>query len=473
MTNETSLLDRPIAVTGPRFRVGIGDLILWVAGLGVLAALTRGVRAWEWFTPLVDIDRLMGLSGLSLAVFLGLALARQTKGRGLSRASVAWRLSMSAVLGAFAFAEGTILTANHSGSAAMSQRALVPIEMTLLMVGTVAALSPGRGLPKRRATQSVLLAAAAAVVIAATVAFIPYLVLLAMDAVRNALTFPYRSSWPRVAFHEKMVTAGFESLLPLTACLVLALVVSREFRRQGSLVSGSDRHRRGTLTLLSATAAAAGGMAWLLAFTIPALSGWLAEGVWMTIRPHDALAVVVGFAGLACGLAARSADRPGGPEPGIVGARSRWPVLVGMATACFALLLTDVIVSQCLSTFGLDGREGGPWTRWVGWTEAAYEWFRSVVPSPVEQVWRSSQSPECAVLILGQSWVAWRVAFSLLAPSGPPPVPAPIDMQFRDRESFGRFAARWAALTVLMTASLPVLFVSGVALLHLVFRALG
>ena len=65
-------------------------------------------------------------------------------------------------------------------------------------------------------------------------------------------------------------------------------------------------------------------------------------------------------------------------------------------------------------------------------------------------------------------WVAWRVFLMLVTPIGIEPTP--IDASLADRRTLGRFVIRWTALTVLMVASLPALFLSALVLLHTLFR---
>ncbi len=104
-----------------------------------------------------------------------------------------------------------------------------------------------------------------------------------------------------------------------------------------------------------------------------------------------------------------------------------------------------------------------------GWTDAAFARLPSVfADGPLALL---MFDPFWLLMTFGQAWITWRVIGLLVAPVGDEPTP--LDVCLGDRRSFGRFAIRWLALTVLMVAALPTLFLLGFGLLIVLLRALG
>jgi hypothetical protein len=461
-------------------RFGLADLIVWVVGAGLVASVWRRVRPWEWLEPLVDVGRVLGLGAVTLAVFLGIVLLRQAirlwRGRGAgdvgpAGAAVAWRLAVVALLLALVSVELRLLRRDpdpfltDDGSA---RRELLTASAALAMAGVVAGLARGRAAPRRWAWLSVVWAGLAGVAIVATQAFIPYLVLLALDAVRHALTHQDMSRpWPPM-LTARVARAGREAAPVLACCLVLALLLSRELRRAAARPGEGDVARPDLWPLLAAAAASAAGAAWLLRVTLPALDGWLAEGLWQALGPRGAAAVVLGFAGLAAGPAARAAVAPGPTRPEPAANPARRSLARALLKAAVALLLLDLIVTRGLAFAGL---AGGPWAHGFGLVDDALEWIQSMASSLLGQGWGTYYAPEWLVVALVQLWVGWRIV--LLLVTAPGPEPASIDACLGSRRAFGRFAARWAALTVLMIASMPALFLAGLAVLQVFLRNVG
>ena len=194
----------------------------------------------------------------------------------------------------------------------------------------------------------------------------------------------------------------------------------------------------------------------------------------MTVDPLNAAIIIFGFAGLGIGMAACPADRPRDPEPDQSPGRTRTRLLRVLRDLAIVLILLDVIVAgiaDCLTAQrGLPGRNvPGSWTRWVGWTDAAFARLAPVSASGAFSVLMFD--PGLFFLIFGQVWITWRVIRLLIAPVGDEP--APLDVCLGDRRTFGRFAIRWLALTVLMVAAIPTFFIAGLGLFGAFLRASG
>jgi hypothetical protein len=357
---------------------------------------------------------------------------------------------------------------------------LLPLAMTLAMIGILASLAPGRHRdPSRERPQatygmSVICAGVVAVVFAASQAFVPYLVLLAMDAVRNAMPGPVALHTLRPDLKGRLAGAGLQSAPVLACCFGLGLLTARDCRRPAGATGPVSE--RGPFALPAVAAATGLGAVWLLAVTLPRLDGWLAEGFHVTIDPLNAALVAFGFAGLAFGIAARANSPPGPPEPARAEARPWTRFWRALGSLAIGLLVLDFVAAHVIELI-LARRvtDGGPvdesWSRWVGWVDAAFDWLLSVVPWKRVTPWYVYEAPGWIALALTMTWVAWRVVLLLLAPIGTRPTP--IDASLADRRSFKRFTIRWVALTVLMIAALPALFLTGLAVLHGVFRLTG
>jgi hypothetical protein len=512
--------DPPALATTPalegwrmRARVGLADLMTWVLGVGVGASVYRGVKPGSWLGPPVDVDRFLGLGTAILAIFFGIGLLRQAVvrawrrragGEAWLRVSDAWRLAVVALLGSFLAFEVDLLR-DDPGKVVPEYsleagRRLVPLCATLAMAGVLAGLVPGRarGRPRRLAWLSVAWAWSAAVVIAATQVFLPYLVLVALEAVSNAMSRLDAAQRAGPGLQGRIGRAGLEAIPALACGLLLGLLISREFRRPAPPAGVTDTAWRGPLALLAAGAAMAAAAAWLLSATIPMIHPRLAEGLWMAIAPRDAAVIVLGFAGLAIGPSARAADRSVPSEAAGDEGRRRASSLRILLKTAFALILLDVIVAHGQNIAGFVVRSQAPRavavdvsvldvivlrglyiarsvvgspTWHTGWVEDAVAWFRSLFPSVLGQPWTFFRSPQWLALSLALAWVSWRVACLLVSPIGTGPTP--IDACLEDSSRAGRFAIRWLALTVLMVASLPVLFVAGLVAFHGFLRVFG
>jgi hypothetical protein len=475
---------------GSRIRVRLADLMLWVVGAGLAAAVCRDARPASWFAPALDVARLLGLATSLLGILLVVGLVRQAAmwvrlGRAQGYVpwlvAVAWRLVAVAVLVAFLIVAARLLGGELAGNTWTDPQTvrlrLLSVTITLAMTGILAGLGPGRtpdparDRPKTMQWLSVICAGLVGVLIAASQTVITYLVLLAMDAVRNAMSGPGALGPSRPGVQGRVLSAGLESAPVLACSLALGVLVARDCRRP-AVATGS---RRGGCVLLAVAAAAGVGAVWLLTVTLPRLDDWLAEGIQVAIDPLNAALIAFGFGGLAVGIAARATYRPAEsvPDGAAVPRASFWRLLRNLA---LALLLLDFVAARAIDLIiARRATDGGPvdasWSRWVGWVDAAFDWLRSVVPWRRVAPWYVYEAPEWIALVVLMMWVAWRVVVLLLAPIGPEPTP--IDASLADRDSMCRFAGRWVALSVLMIAALPMLFLAGLAVLNGVFRLLG
>jgi len=353
---------------------------------------------------------------------------------------------------------------------------LIPPCIAMGMVGLVLAATPPRRrrrpaapTPRARwAWASAIWAGLAGVAMVATAyGVFPYLVLIAIDAVSNAMTRP--PIVPRVPLVARLARAGLESAATVAAALATAAWLAEDLRGAARDPASARKPRSWAgVAARSATAAAtAGGGTYLLFATIPRVQPWLAEGLWMIVDPAAAATIVCGFAGLAAGIAARSAAHLAGAEgvgeaPAAIVRRPRaWPPRLLGAAGC--LVAAEVAASAILK---IRGDEAARW--YVPWSLS--RWLEALrYPTSMLGVPGSPPGPGSApdnlgeLLLLGAApWLAIRL-LALVAggTSGPP---APLDVVAGDRLAFGRFLGWWAALAGLMLAALPTMAVAGVAL---------
>ncbi len=482
MPRPTQTLAAPDAPA--RYQVGMADLALWVAGVAIVSAVARVARPQRYAGISIDVDGAQAVAAVGLAVFLGLVLVRQAaarlwrrgeRGLGPVMAPVAWRLGIAAFLGLFAMAEAGYLSVaiEHLGTYDyyhLTRMNLLTLVATLGMVGVVVGLSAGRARPRAREREWLLVgfSSAVGVVVAACFVDIVSLVLLAIDRAFDGMMHP---DLTRPGLHDRILRAGLDTAPVLLACLVSGVVISRELRRPAP-PTGTRRARclRGLLLTLAAIAPAAGATR-LLWHTIPRFEGCLVEGFRVAFRPQDVLAIVLGFAGVAVGLASRAADRPGAAEPGPAESHHGRSIFGVLGKVAIVLILLDVIASRVLDVVGRRSLDEWPWLWWFDWTDAAYGWLKSVLPRPIAKDLAYILYPSVLALSLTEAWLAWRVLSLMLAP-GRTQV-APIDASLGEPGARRRLAWRSIALTILMIALLPTFFLAGLFALDLVLRNTG
>jgi hypothetical protein len=305
---------------------------------------------------------------------------------------------------------------------------------------------------------------------------IPYLLLLAMEAVRNAMIRAPLIAHPSI--FDRLSRAGLESLPVLAACLATAVWVDDDLRAAARDPVGSRAPWSwlGVLVRLATAASAAAGAGLILLVTIPRLNPTLSEGLAILMDPATGLTIVLGFATLAAGLSARSAamlasgseaTEPGEGAPRTARGLGAWPRrIIGILGGLVALEVTAAAVQAIRRD--LEYRWYIPFSLsdWMSVGSAPIRW---IFGSSSLTIWNPLFDRPGDLLILGAAlWLASRLVI-LLASKGPGR-PAPLDAIAADRLALGRFLGWWAALTTLMLASLPALAVAGVALTHLVIR---
>jgi len=481
-----------IGATGDRFQVRLRDLAVAVLGSAfVLDVARRSMAAWGGGPP--DLQHALGLAVLALAVSLALIVAgRRSRslraGNGpATRGARAWALVWrSAAVGWLAcsvaeaawvlqFDRAGMATSALGGLRSAARLGVVPLCTAMGMIGLILAASPcpprpTSASPPRAAWLSAVFAGLAGLALVAIgYEAIAYLILLALDAVTNAMIRAPMT--PRAPLFDRLARSGLEAAATGAACLATAAWVAEDLRRAAHdpRSARGPRSWPGVLARLATTSAAAIGGVYLLLVSHPNVHPQLAEGFATIVDPITAATIALGFAGLAAGLAAGGSARlatDGGAGPESVGSRppSRvWTRRLVHSAGC--LVAAEIIAAAVLAIRGVTERR---WyapidlPTWIdllryptGWLGSSSSW--PGLSSPLDH-------PGDLLILLAAPWIVVRL-LALIAggTAGPPPA---LDEIAADRLALGRFLGWWAALTVAMLAALPAYFLGGLALWH-------
>jgi hypothetical protein len=468
---------------GSNVRFRLGALLAWMPAVAIIAMLCRNARPLKWFTSIsVDFTRLLGFSAAILAILLGIGLVRQglllyerrCQGDGSTPVrALAWRIVVVSVLLTLVFEQswllGDKLTTLAPDESFVNMQRVLPLLSTIGLAGLVGALHHGKRRRRRKLVWlSVFWSVVAAVGIFATQCGVPYLVLIAMEAVRNAMIKPDVSQPLGPALHARLMQAGLTALPAFLSSLVVALLLSHELQRTPGEATIGESSKRPHTRLLLAMAVITGSLTgWVVFDTIPTLSRPLTEGLRELLKPRLVLALFLSFASLSVGFAARAADYRSQlqPEPTIPPSWRRY--LAFPLKGFVALLLLEFIATEIVDMMSdLDST----WRDYVGWSTAALESVRSRLPDQLGMSFFTFPYDE-PILIIVQLWITWRILIFLLVPMEKFPIP--LDSIVESAPDLKRFLVRWFALTILLMASLPLLFVEGIVVFAYCLHPLG
>jgi hypothetical protein len=496
----------PTEALGPRFRLSGLLLLVLAAGLslGVIsrAHLPNGTAGSVGDTP---VTRWLGVAMAPIGVALCLTLAIQAFGcincRHLLKQRawpVCWRIAALAALAMLLAEESSLLTMTASNCSSGNwppglisrttvdtRLRLLPPVLGLMMAGLVLGMRPRRdrsavgrkGLP----TWSVVLAGLCGTVIAATMMYVPYLVLIAIEAVQVALMRPGEGSAgllinpppPPMApgLADRLDGTIPEVGLALMVVLITGGWLASSLRRAGG--DDADRGSRRVLLFGLALAAACLISGHCLIFrALPSVQKLALDGLGMLLGVGEFGAVVIGSSLFSAGLVAHMLT------PGIAPADGRGNWLfsgwnrhaVWLARAVMIVFLLVVILSNLehIKRYGSIGRFIPDWL------------FRllDLVPAPVWTARDWLQGNPWIDMLSGDAsfwfpllvipWLAWR-SIGLLLRAGNPTF-APCDHIFDSISFTCRFFGYSFALLALLLAAVPTLALAGLVVLH---HALG
>jgi hypothetical protein len=499
---------------GPRFRLsGLMILVLGAAlSLGVMTRAhvsSTSVRASYWESPL---SRWLGVVMAPLGVALGLTLGIQVFSQAVGRESrgrriwpICWRLAALALLATLLAEESSLLRVEPSslGSPNWSiggmdpltldaRLRLLPAAEGLLMAGLVLGLRSRRsraGTRRREipAWSRSVLAGLGGTLIVASMMIVPYLVLIAIEAVENAkqhpgeasaelLTSPARPPMPP-GLANRLDGAIPEIGLAFFTALAAAGWIGSSMRQaadrgdENRTDHGPRRELIVGLTLAIAVLIAAG----LLVFRVlPAVQRHFLSGMRQITGGWELGVIVLGFGCFSAGLIAHAL------APGINGAASGWGGLsishrrlpAALAKAAATVLLLLVILASVAEIHAHSGWSGFGFPCWLGFglfdplqdqRAKAWKWLQGNQTVGMLSFDASLWFPALVI-----PWLAWR-SVGLLVSAGSPR-PSPFDQALDSPASARRFAGYWCALLALLLAAVPTLALTGLVILH---HALG
>jgi hypothetical protein len=505
--SEATIAEQTVSseTLGPKFRLsGLMILVLGAAlSLGVVSrAHLLGTLAPSWFGE-SPLTRWLGVVVAPLGVTLALALAIQgigclgRCGSGTSwKWSFCWRISGLVLLAMLLAEESSLLSIMPSSQwepnwppggisrvALDTRLRLLPVAAVLIMTGLVLGMRPRRSRSAARRTRAsawsgALLVGLGGAMIVATLMIVPYLVLIAIEAVENAKMRPGEVRGLLTSHASRPLKAGLADRLDravpaIGLAFVAALVASgwlasnlRRARDRAEL--GSVRELAIGLALAFAVLSSAGVLVWN---TLPMIQPLVVSGLKLTLGTWDFGVIALGFgcfsAGLVVHVSAPEGDTPPRgavwtPVPGIrIGA---W---IWMAKG-FGVVLLSLVILVSLAVM----------ERQSGSTGRVFPWWLASILSPLrahgDEVWNwllgnewirmlsSDASLWFPVLIL--PWLGWRSLGLLVTAWNPRP--SPLDHVIDSAASARQFLAYWCALSALLLAAIPTLALTGLVLLH-------
>ena len=314
MTEATIAEPRVATETlGPRFRLSGLMLLVLAAGLslGVMSRAHVLVAAGRtfWESP---VTRWLGVVMAPIGVVIGLAMAVQVFGR-LDRRQplrtqawpIVWRLAAIASLGMLLAEESSLLpvvpASQWSPNSPPGQIStlvldtrlrLLPVVEGLMAAGLVLGMRPRRAQPHRRRTPlaawfRVALASLGGILIVAELMIIPYLVLIAVEAVENAKMHPGEGGGgsfihPAVPLMPGGLAARLDGTIARTGLALLVVLItagwlSSTLRRTDPDEANQGSWRDAFIGLALTVACLIAGV-FLVFRALPQFSRWLSKG---------------------------------------------------------------------------------------------------------------------------------------------------------------------------------------------------
>ncbi len=402
-----------------RFQIGLRDVAVWVVGAAMISYFARWwVARWHGdslgyvFTNLSYVHPPFGLAVMILGMFVafrlggqvvglargsidfgGVGLAMSPRGR---TAAILWRLV--AAFGVVAAMAEVVAGLNPPGTTVYHNTwitprnsawdDLLPLFGLVVIVGTLVGMRPAgartRG-PASAAWFSTILDGALSVGYLAGLIVVPYLVIIAMEAVSiaqrpsvrmalargeapiavslDALPAVQPPPATRVSLFKRLNAAGLPGGLALASVLATAVWIGRDLRQAASDVAGKPLSRWRLFYRIATFTAMVAATTYLLGTTIPRIHPWLSDGIWTLLGPRQLGVVLVAIASLAAGVVARAIGRRNESMPADRPLNSGNGHRLGRAAVCLALsVMICLAVAKVWRIMGYPSIPG-PWGR--------------------------------------------------------------------------------------------------------------
>jgi hypothetical protein len=484
-----------------RWQASLADLsfVVLAAGLGISIARGAreiwGMRGTGAARAPVPFARTAGVATAVVAVWPALMLARRTVAIARERAraggptgwvglaaAAGWRVAAAALLLVLALRESWILRVDYRAfeSRASSEigwdqwyelrQALTPVCATLVILGLMLGMGGGRLLLEVAGTSRqrpywlfVPLAALAGLLFMSLpngwLSVITQLVLVALEAVHNAMPPPYRAG--RDGLSVRLLRAGIETVPAMLAGLWLALLVARDFEMQRWARPWAAT-RGGWLLRIASFAAAVATAAIVVLVAMPTVTPHWVAGYRHVLEPEIVLMVLAGFGAFAAGLAARALAPPQvGPE------NRRMARIAAVATPSLLLMIVLLSALQCLpASSQLD-----PWLpavvgRICDIAREIPTWLGGLMPDYGDTNLFAWFGPERLAWAMAMGAVGLLV-LELAAAGAPGRGNAPFDTVCDSPGRAARFTWLTTALTAVCVVAMPTLLVIGQVIVHI------
>jgi hypothetical protein len=490
---------------GPRFRLsGLMILVLGAAlSLGVVSrAHGLGMPAAPWFGE-SPVTRWLGVAIAPLGVTLALALAIQGLGcLGRCGAGVGWkwpfcwRAAALVLLAMLLAEEASLLSAlplgpwepnwppGRTNRLVLDTRLrLLPVATVLMMAGLVLGMRARQSRSAARGTgapawSGALLAGLGGALIAATLMIVPYLVLIAIEAVEYAKQRPGEGRGLLATHAIRPLTAGLadrlDGAVPAVGLALLTALIAA-----GWLASSLRRARaehnsaRALSTGLAVAVAVLSAAVLLIEKTIPMIQPLFASGFELTLDAWAFGVIALGFGSFSAGLIAHVLAPEGdAPTSGSTWTSNRWIRITGRMANWFGVALLTLVIVASLAEIG----------RRSDWLARAFPWWPGGLLGPfrvhVEEAWIWLQGNEWVQMLESDAslwfpvlilpWLGWRSLTLLVSASSRRR--SPLDHILDSRASARQFFGYWCAFWALLLAAIPTLGLTGLIVLH---HALG
>lgn len=501
MSSQAPLAER--TESRGRWQVSLADLSFFVLAAGLGVSIVRGARdVWAtratgtMGTSPVPFARTAGVAIAVAAVWLAMILGRRMisilRGRRSGMAAgwralvapLAWRAAALVLLLGFATREGWILRVDYktfntrsSPEAGWSnwyelREMLIPLCAILVMIGLTlgmgAVLPFGRSDPGKRRPYwlFVPLAAVAGILFLGLpngwLSVITQLILLALEAVNNAMPPPHRAGPDGLSV--RLLRAGIGAIPAAFACLGLALVVARDFELARQNEPWATTRGGWVLRILSlVTAAAMGAVVALI--LVPAVSPHWFNGYRQVLQPEIVLMVLCGFGMLSAGLAARTLAPPAFREK-----TGRTAQLVAIVIPSVMLMIVLLLALRYLpSSTQLDAGVPAIVGRFCDWVREIPAWLFGLAPDSAQANFAEWLEPERLAWVLAIAALGFFV-LQLAFPRPGGDQPAPFDAVAGSPGRLAWFVWLTTALTAVCVISMPTLLLLGQVIVHIRFH---
>jgi hypothetical protein len=488
-----------------RWQISLADLIMLVLAVGVSAGIARGARdavgnrvfpgrasTVGATTPTrsapVPWERTAGLVFEVAAVFVIMVQSRTIvgllrfggRGEAVRTAaciwSIAWRVAAVAFLLGFVADQSGVLKldfASEMENAAARpgwgvnyrlRQGLLPVCGALALVGL--ALGTGAGaifdepVTRRRRPSWLLVPLvgliAVLLVMESDYSLIAYLVLLALEAVSNAMPLVGPATPGLTA---RLVGGGLDAIVAFLCCTALGVIVASDFERARRDELWATT-RSGRLLRLLVLLATIGAGTYLARVTIPRMHPSMSQGFLEVLSPGVLFMTLAGFGLFALGLAARAvAPCPSRWQPAWLIWVSRL-LRYGLMVMLFLSAMKGLPASTQLEPTILPS---------VGWVldvaGQAQSWAWGLLPYPVVVVMVYCLEPDQLRWIIAVVFVSSLVIELVMR--RPSAEEAPFDGAFGTTRSAIQLTWLTLGLMVVCLVALPALTVAGLVGLHI------